>query len=62
MKIGDIVKYRYPRFEANPESDTGIIISVNFEGGTLKVLDMQGQVDWFITSYCEVISEHEAKS
>lgn len=57
MKIGDIVKYRYPRPKSDTQPDTGLVLRINDEGGTLKVLDKQGRVDWFITSYCEVISE-----
>ena len=62
MKVGDLIRYKYPRAEAfqrNPRytQPTGVIISVNTDGGTLKVLDQHGNVDWFITSYCEVVSE-----
>jgi len=49
VKVGDIVKYGYSR--------TGVILYVNEPGGTLKVLDKFGKIDWFVTSYCEVISE-----
>ena len=56
MKVGDLVRYGHSRY-----SDTGIvfgtIVSINDEGGTLKVLDKFGNIDWFVTSYCEVISE-----
>lgn len=31
---------------------------VNKEGGTLKVIDNDGLIDWFVASYCEVISEN----
>ena len=57
MKVGDLVRYKYPRVEKHKSRDTGIILYVNTEGGTLKVLDNLGNVDWFVTSYCEVISE-----
>ena len=56
MKVGDIVKYGYSRYEDDSEV-TGIILLVNEPGGTLKVLDKFGNVDWFVASYCEVISE-----
>lgn len=57
MKIGDIVKYGYSRY--HDESPViGKVLSINDAGGTLKVLDKYGKIDWFVTSYCEVISEH----
>ena len=63
MKIGDLVRYGYARwrFERKRENEDspayGTILWVNEPGGTLKVLDQDGNVDWFVTSYCEVISE-----
>ena len=63
MKIGDLVKYAYARSRfgykrENEDSPAyGTILWVNESGGTLKVLDQDGNVDWFVTSYCEVISE-----
>ena len=63
MKVGDIVKYGYARTRYGHGRDDeespayGTIICVNEPGGTLKVLDRQGKIDWFVTSYCEVISE-----
>ncbi len=63
MKIGDIVKYGYAKTRYGHGRDDedspayGTIIFVNEAGGTLKVLDQQGKIDWFVTSYCEVISE-----
>ena len=62
IKVGDLIRYKYPRaeaFERNPKhaQPTGVVVMVNEPGGTLKVLDKNGQIDWFVTSYCEVISE-----
>jgi len=64
MKKGDLVKYGYTknpdgsRFRHDEDSPVyGTIIYVNEAGGTLKVLDQHGKTDWFVTSYCEVISE-----
>ena len=63
MKVGDIVRYGYARTRDGQGRDDeespayGTIICVNEPGGTLKVLDRQGKIDWFVTSYCEVISE-----
>ena len=56
MKVGDIVKYGHSRYEDDSDV-TGVILCVNEPGGTLKVLDKFGNIDWFVTSYCEVISE-----
>ena len=56
MQVGDIVRYGYSRY--NDESPViGKVLFVNDAGGTLKVLDKYGKIDWFVTSYCEVISE-----
>ena len=57
MKVGDIVKYGYSKYE-DESPGIGAVLSVNGAGGTLKVLDKYGKIDWFVTSYCEVISEH----
>ena len=56
MKIGDIVKYGYSKY-TDGRPVLGLILKVNREGGTLKVLDKFGKVDWFVTSYCEVVDE-----
>ena len=62
MKQGDIVKYKYPTavaFQRYPlyERSAGMILYVNEKGGTLKVVDLNGEIQWFVTSYCEVVSE-----
>ncbi len=68
MKVGDIVKYGYARSPYGYDRDDkdspayGTILCVNEAGGTLKVLDQQGKIDWFVTSYCEVISESRRSS
>lgn len=52
MKVGDIVKY-YGSW-----NDTGIVLLINDEGGTVKVYrTKQGNVKWWVTSGCEVINE-----
>ena len=56
MKVGDLVRYRYSEY-SDGGLVFGIILSVNTDGGTLKVVDKFGKVDWFVTSYCEVINE-----
>lgn len=55
MQVGDIVKYGYSRYE-DESPVIGKVLFVNVQGGTLKVLDKYGKIDWFVTSYCEVIS------
>ena len=62
IKAGDLIRYKYPRAEAfqrNPKytQPTGVVVMVNKDGGTLKVIDSDGLIDWFVASYCEVISE-----
>ena len=59
MKVGDLVRYRHVSWSSDPKhaNTTGVILYVNEAGGTLKVLDPVGQVDWYVTSYCEVINE-----
>ena len=49
MKVGDLVKY---------VTDTiAIVLYINHTGGTVKVLNDDGNVCWFVTSDCKVISE-----
>lgn len=61
MKVGDLVKYKYigtgGQRHDHLKTKPALILYVNEEGGTLKVLDSNGQVDWFVTSCSEVISE-----
>jgi len=61
VKVGSLVKYNYPNYIIgplhHPTDKTGIVLYINKDGGTLKVLTNAGRVGWFITSYCEVISE-----
>ena len=56
MKVGDFVKYGYSKYKDESEV-IGVVLAVNHTAGTLKVMDKFGKVDWFVTSYCEVISE-----
>lgn len=56
MKVGDLVRYGYSKYE-DESPVIGKILFVNDAGSTLKVLDKYGKIDWFVTSYCEVISE-----
>ena len=51
MKIGDLVKY-YGSW-----TDIGIVLSVNHEGGTVKVYRQhEDDIKWWVTSGCEVIN------
>ena len=52
MKAGDFVIYRTPH-----GSDIGVLIKLNYEGGTVKALNTRGQIVWYVWSGCEVISE-----
>ena len=51
MKVGDFVIYRTPH-----ESDIGVLIKINYEGGTVQALNTRGQLVWYVLSGCEVIS------
>ena len=57
MRIGDIVRYGYSKY-SDQSPVIGKVLSINHEGGTIKVLDKYGKIDWFVTSYCEVINEN----
>ncbi len=54
LTVGDIVKYGYSKYE-DESPVIGKVLYINHEGGTIKVLDKYGKIDWFVTSYCEVI-------
>ena len=56
MKVGDLVRYGTAKYE-DKSPVIGTVLYVNNLGGTLKVLDKYGKIDWFVTSYCEVVSE-----
>ena len=51
-KINDFVIYR-----EGFSTEIGVVLHINHEGGTLKVLSDSGKVTWFVTSGCEIISE-----
>lgn len=56
MQVGDLVRYGYSKYD-DDSPVIGTVLFVNDAGGTLKVLDKNGKIDWFVTSYCEVLSE-----
>ena len=53
MKIGDFVIYRTPH-----GSDIGVLVKLNYEGGTVQALNTRGQLVWYVWSGCEVINEN----
>ena len=53
MKVGDLVVYKY---DAQVSTERALVLYVNDEGGTLKVLTADKGIKWFVTSYCEVIN------
>jgi len=56
MKVGNLVKYGHSKYSDGTDV-TALVLWVNKDGGTVKVLDKFGNIDWFVTSGCEVISE-----
>ena len=56
MKVGDIIKYGHSKYYDGRDV-TGLVIYINAAGGTVRVVDQFGRVDWFVTSQCEIISE-----
>jgi hypothetical protein len=62
MKVGDMIRYKYLATDGQRDNHhsrykPALILYVNEEGGTLKVLGNDGQIDWYVTSYSELISE-----
>ena len=55
MKIGDIVSYGHSKYSDGSDV-TGLVIYINNEGGTLKVVDKFGNIDWFVMSECEIVN------
>jgi hypothetical protein len=58
VKKGDLVKYRdgCSRY-SDGQPVIGLVLYVNEEGGTVKVLNKFGNIDWFVTSDCKLINE-----
>ena len=54
VKVGDLVVYKY---DAQVSTERALVLYVNDEGGTLKVLTADKGIKWFVTSCCEVVSE-----
>ena len=64
FKVGDVVRYKYnvvdsgfrEVFRETTDQYPALVLYVNKEGGTLKVLDSDGGIEWYVTSYCEKIA------
>tara|TARA_Y100000114_G_C11723212_1_gene309586 strand:+ start:762 stop:929 length:168 start_codon:yes stop_codon:yes gene_type:complete len=54
MRVGDIVKYGHSKY-SDGKDVTGLVLHINTAGGTVKVIDRFGNIDWFVTSECEVV-------
>jgi len=50
MKVGDLVKYWAHG------SDVSVVLQINEEGSTVKVLLTNGKIGWLVKSGCEVVS------
>jgi hypothetical protein len=48
MQIGDLVRY--------VTGCVALVLYINTEGGTVKVVNDCGNIAWLVTSDCEVIS------
>ncbi len=55
FEVGDVVRYKYC-VNDNTDLYPALVLYVNKEGGTLKVLDCTGDIEWYVTSYCEKIA------
>ena len=55
MKVGDLIRYNPLRLP--PPVSKAIVLYINDDGGTVKAIDMSGEIRWMVTSGCEVISE-----
>lgn len=56
MKVGNLVKYGHSKYSDGTDV-IALVLWINKEGGTVKVLDKFGNIDWFVTSGCEVLNE-----
>jgi len=57
MKVGNLVKYGHSKYSDGTDV-IALVLWINKEGGTVKVLDKFGNIDWFVTSGCEVLNEN----
>ena len=55
MKVGDLIKYN--PLKLPPPVSIGVVLYINDDGGTAKVVDQTGDVRWMVQSGCEVINE-----
>ncbi len=56
FKVGDVVRYKHSEVHPDTDLNPALVLYVNKEGGTLKVLDSDGGIEWYVTSYCEKIA------
>ena len=49
MKVGDLVEYY-------GHHTLAVILQINEDGGTVKVLLTNGKIGWLVKSGCEVVS------
>jgi hypothetical protein len=54
VQVGDLIKYN--PLKLPPPISTGIILYINVDGGTVKVVDQTGEIRWMVQSGCEVIN------
>ena len=50
FEVGDFIIYRTPH-----STDIGVVLYNNLDGGTLKILNLQGKIQWAVTSGCDVV-------
>ena len=51
MKVGDLVRYGF-----SFSGDLSVVLQINEEGSTVKVLLTNGKIGWLVKSGCEVVS------
>ena len=51
MKVGDLVRYMF-----SFSGDLFVVLQINEEGSTVKVLLTNGKIGWLVKSGCEVVS------
>lgn len=52
MKVGDLVRY----WAHNGDGALSVVLQINEEGSTVKVLLTNGKIGWLVKSGCEVVS------
>ena len=58
MKVGDLIRHTYLRHDSQVGVPVvGTILCVGRGATSIKVLEQSGEINWFSTKDCEVISE-----